>query len=577
LLREILPQEAVDAVARERALLEKVRAFADACEPGGPDAARVAELIDHLDEMFLLVVVGEVKAGKSSFINALLRADVCPEGPLPLTDRVHVLAYGEEAREEESSEHVTRHALPLEQLERINVVDTPGTNSPLRRHQEITESFLPRADIVFFVTSIDCPLTQTELQLLRRIRDNWRKEIACILAKIDMHPARDREVVLEYLSESFREFLGFAPPVFPVSAHLARKAHDEDDAALLEKSGLGAVESYIVENLSENQRVLLKLKSPLGTVLDVLGGIGSALEARSAVLERDFAGWTAIQEQAEFAATSLRERVERHLTPILVSFENLEARGRSFLKDAIRLRNLRLVTDESRFRAAFEKEVVRDAAAEVEQHVEEAARWLGGETRDLWERSLAHFEKTVSLDRYRDEIPSGLGPRFEQTRKETLERLTADARKGLEGWSVEGECRRIRQLASKSLARLLGTEVAAVGVGAAVLATIGATVVGVFGVLLAAATAIGGFYILPARRQKAIEGFEAGVRATRDAVLDAVRTAVGGEADRAATAVIDAFAPFHDFYESRKRKLAEQAGQARALKDEVARFQEELS
>jgi len=564
-------------VARERALLEKVRVFVESCEPDGADAPRIAELIEHLEEMFLLVVVGEVKAGKSSFINALLRSDVCPEGPLPLTDRVHVLAYGDTARREEISEHVTRHEVPLPQLERINVVDTPGTNSPLRRHQEITERFLPRADIVFFVTSIDCPLTQTELQLLRRIRDNWRKEVACILAKVDMHPARDRDIVMEYLNESFREFLGFSPPVFPVSAHLARKAHDEENQALLEKSGLPAVERYIVENLSENQRVLLKLRSPLGTVLDVLGSIATALAARGKVLERDFAGWTAIQEQAEFSATSLRERAERHLTPILVSFENLEARGRAFLRDTIRLRKLTLIADESKFRAAFERDVVRGAAAEIEEHVEAAARWLGGETRALWDRSLAHFEKTVSLDRYRDEIAAGLGPRFEETRTETLERLVADARRGLDGWSVEGECRRVRQLASKSLARLLGTEVAAVGIGAAVLATVGAVGVGLFGVALAAVTAIGGFFILPARRQKAIEGLEAGVRATRDAVLDAVRGAVGSEADRAATAVIDAFAPFRDFYESRKRKLAEQAAAVTALRADVTALQEDLA
>ena len=59
-------------------------------------------------------------------------------------------------------------------------------------------------------------------------------------------------------------------------------------------------------------------------------------------------------------------------------------------------------------------------------------------------------------------------------------------------------------------------------------------------------------------------------------MLDAVRSAVGSEADRAATAVIDAFAPFHDFYESRRRKLAEQAEQAHALRGEVTEFQEGL-
>ncbi|MHC5052175.1 MAG: dynamin family protein, partial [Planctomycetota bacterium] len=185
-MRQILPEQAVEAVERERELLGRVHGFLERFEPGGEDAHRVKELLDHLDDMFLLVVVGEVKAGKSSFINALLSEDVLPEGPLPMTDMVHVLGHGPDEAEAQSETHVLRRTLPLESLRRMNVVDTPGTNSPLKRHQEITESFLPRADIVFFVTSIDCPLTQTEIRLLGEIRQRWRKEIACILAKIDM-------------------------------------------------------------------------------------------------------------------------------------------------------------------------------------------------------------------------------------------------------------------------------------------------------------------------------------------------------------------------------------------------------
>ena len=96
-----------------------------------------------------------------------------------------------------------------------------------------------------------------------------------------MHPERDRDVVLEYLGDSFREMLGFSPPVFPVSAHLARKAHDSQDNELLEKSGLPAVERYIVENLSESQRIQLKLRSPLGTVLDVIGGVESVMRGQA--------------------------------------------------------------------------------------------------------------------------------------------------------------------------------------------------------------------------------------------------------------------------------------------------------
>ena len=65
--------------------------------------------------------------------------------------------------------------------------------------ERIRDLLLPRADIVFFVTSIDCPLTQTELDLLGNIRTRWQKEVACILAKVDIHPEKDRAMVIDYL------------------------------------------------------------------------------------------------------------------------------------------------------------------------------------------------------------------------------------------------------------------------------------------------------------------------------------------------------------------------------------------
>jgi hypothetical protein len=576
LLRQILPEEAVETVEKERVLLERVRSFAERFEPHGEEVRRVAGLIQHLDDLFLLVVVGEVKAGKSAFINSLLSADLCPEGPLPLTDKVHVLGYGSEEQEIQDEGHILRRAVPVEGLQRMNVVDTPGTNSPLKRHQEITESFLPRADIVFFVTSIDCPLTQTEIQFLAKIRKRWRKEIACILAKIDMRNEADQAAVLEYLQESFREHLGFSPPVFPVAAHLARTAREEGDNELLARSGMPAVENYIVENLSENRRLLLKLKSPLGTVFDVLDSIEGAATARLSVLEQDFKGWNTIQEQVSFAATSLKERSERHIAPVLVAFENLEARGRRFLRDVIKLRNLRLISDAKRFRDAFERDVVRGVVADIESKVEDASRWLGEETRALWERSLAHFHDTVSLAKYRDEILAGAGPRFKETRRETLDKIVAEAQRNMEGWNVESECKRIRDLASRSLARLLGTEVVAAGLGATVAATLLPSVIGGVGLALAGAAALAGFLILPARRQRAVERFEVGVRATRDAVLESLREAVATEADRAAVAVLDAFAPFHDFYESRRRSLESVRGEAGELRSEVAHLQASL-
>lgn len=563
-------------VERERELLGRVRAFCERFEPGGPDLPRIEGLLRHLEEMFLLVVVGEVKAGKSSFINALLRRDVCPEGPIPLTDKVHVLGWGETETQSAPEPWILRRTIPIDTLRRMNVVDTPGTNSPLRRHQEITESFLPRADIVFFVTSIDCPLTHTELLLLGDIRRRWQKEVACVLAKIDMHPEKDRAVVIEYLENSFREHLGFRPPIFPVSARQAREARANGDEALLRASGFPDVEKFIVDNLSESRRVALKLKSPLGTVLDVLGQVDAAATARAAALEADFSGWRSLEEQVTFAATGIPERSERRLAPVLGAFENLESRGRAFLQQTFRIRGMKLFSDSRAFREAFEREVVKGALGEVEQRVEEAARWLGEETRGLWDRSLQFFREKVAISKYQDEVLAGAGPVFRTTREETLRSVVEGARRAADGFSVEGVCGRIRSLATGGVARLLGVEAVAAGIGATVAATLLPSLLGGVGIALAAMVALGGLFLLPARRIRAIEGFEAGVRSARDAVLSSVRSAFEAEASRASSAVLDAFAPFRDFYEARRRSLETVRAEGAALRDEVLRLRSEI-
>ena len=576
MLRRILPDEALRAVERERELLRRVRVLCARFPDGAGGSARIDELLAHLDEMFMLVVVGEVKAGKSAFINALLRADVCPEGPTPLTDRVHVLGYAPEERETAPEPHVVRRGFPLEALRDMHVVDTPGTNSPVRRHQEITESFLPRADIVFFVTSIDCPLTQTELTLLGEISRRYRKEVACVLAKIDMHPESDRTIVVQYLEDAFRTHLGAAPPIFPVSSTVARRAHAAGDAAMLEASGFPRVERYIVENLSEAQRLMLKLRSPLGAALDVLARSDSSAASATAVLDADFAGWRALEEQVRFAGTSIAERAERHLAPITVAFENLEARGRSFLREGFRLRRVAMLSDVRRFREAFDHEVVRGATLEIESKVDAAARWLGEETRALWERSLDFFRTNVAAAKYGDEILAGKGPAFRETRKETLDGVVSSARRQLEGWSPEGECARIRDMASRGLAATVGAEAAAAGLGAAVATLLAPSLLWGVGLALALGIAVGGFLLLPARRQRAIESFESGVRATRDAALGAIRSAFEAEAARASAAVLDAFAPFRDFYESRRASFGTLRDEAASLSREVQALQADL-
>ena len=74
---------------------------------------------------------------------------------------------------------------PAEALRALAIVDTPGTNAVLREHEALTRDFLPRADLVLFVTSADRPYTESERAFLEAIRE-WGKKVVLVLNKADL-------------------------------------------------------------------------------------------------------------------------------------------------------------------------------------------------------------------------------------------------------------------------------------------------------------------------------------------------------------------------------------------------------
>lgn len=117
------------------------------------------DALKQLDELFLLVVVGEFNSGKSTIINALLGSKFLAEGILPTTNEISVLKYssGREQEMLQESDGSFVQYIPAPLLEQVNIVDTPGTNVILERQQRLTEEFVPRADLVLFCLSAGMP------------------------------------------------------------------------------------------------------------------------------------------------------------------------------------------------------------------------------------------------------------------------------------------------------------------------------------------------------------------------------------------------------------------------------------
>jgi predicted GTPase len=165
-----------------------------------------------------------------------------------------VLQYGEtlDRQVREANLHVI--SAPAEILREIHIVDTPGTNAIIREHEAITADFVPRSDLVLFVTSADRPFTETERAFLEQVR-GWGKKVVIVINKIDiLEGEKQIEEIGGFVAENARTLLGFSPDIFPVSARLALRAKQGDPASW-NASRFEALERYIRDTLESPGRV----------------------------------------------------------------------------------------------------------------------------------------------------------------------------------------------------------------------------------------------------------------------------------------------------------------------------------
>ena len=292
--------------------------------------ALITDLRNRLTDPFMFVIVGEVKAGKSSFINALLDTgtDICAVAPSPMTDTIQQLTYGDEVHIETISPYLKRIFQPVEILKDISIVDTPGTNTIIEHHQEITESFIPAADLIVFVFEAKNPYRQSAWDFFNLIHEDWKKKIIFVLQQKDLMNETDLKIneggVEKYAIE--REII--EPIIFSVSAKLEQEGKKE-------ASGYLPLRAYIKNNITGGQAPLLKLESSLVTGENFLIRIISALELREKQLEVDRKFRGEIQEILQEQADRSHRQVNMLIENLINSYNQIWAEQRQELSNSL--------------------------------------------------------------------------------------------------------------------------------------------------------------------------------------------------------------------------------------------------
>ncbi|MCB0209210.1 MAG: dynamin family protein [Anaerolineae bacterium] len=573
MLKAILTTEQEELLKRERQWLTDLLVMLAKLSATKEDQSTLSRSIQQLDELFLLVIVGEFNAGKSAFINALLGQTVLKEGVTPTTAEINILRYGETSRVEVKGADLRIFFEPVDILRQINIVDTPGTNAVIRKHEEITEEFVPSSDLVLFITSADRPFTESERTFLGRIKE-WGKKVVLVINKVDLFEQEaDLQQVIGFVSENAMLLLGTTPDIFPVSARKALKAKQGKPEQWAE-SRFEALESYIHDTLDESSRLRLKYLNPLGVGDRLLNKYADVTRNRLNLLNDDFDTLDNLERQLDF----YRQDMERDFKYRLADIENIlfdmEKRGSDYFDETMRVARIFDLMNKKRFQEGFVREVVTDVPQQIEHKVTELIDWLVNADLKQWHSVMDYLDQRRK--EYEDRIVGEVGGSFRYDRDHLIESVGQSARRVIETYDTSDEAQKLANSAQMAVAETAAAEMGAIGLGTIITVLATTAAADITGILAASVVAALGFFVIPARRQAAKKKMSERVASLRSQLTSALITQFNKELNRSLARINDAVAPYTRFVRAEREKVQGIQDEVDAAQDTQGQLRAEI-
>ncbi|MDX1615697.1 MAG: dynamin family protein [Candidatus Promineifilaceae bacterium] len=575
-MESVLSQEQEALLKRTRETLGRLRDTLAVTGASKGDRLALADSIRQLDELFLLVVAGEFNSGKSAFINALLGQPLLKEGVTPTTSQIFLLKYGSESGQMPGEKGVWHQTAPVELLKTVNIVDTPGTNAIQREHEALTAEFIPRSDLVLFLTSADRPFTESERAFLTQIRD-WGKKIVLVVNKIDIlaNEAAVEEVV-EFAGAAANKLVGEIQAVFAVSARLAQTAKGGEPRAWPE-SGFEPLENYIHDTLDDEQRFKLKLLNPLGVGLRLARKRLNLVEDDLASLEADAQLLMDIHDQMVYFNQDMRRNFEARLGEIDNVLLAMEKRGREFFDETIRLGRIPDLVRANRVKTDYQEQVVADTPEKIEARIGELIDWMVEQDLRQWSAVADHLARRK--DTHEERLIGESGPRegtLAYDRQRLIDSIGTATRQAIASYDKEREANALAESARSAVAGTALLEIGGLGIGAAVAALATATWLDVTGILAGVAFMALGFLVLPAQRRKANQELENKLGELRRRLVGGLTDQFERELRRSAQRIEDIVAPYDRFVRAESDRLKAQQLELNELEAHLVGLQNQL-
>ena len=563
-MQQVLTAEQGRILQDERRLLADLQVVLARLDASNTDLGLLRSAMAQLEELFLMVVVGEFNAGKSAVINALLGDDYLPEGVVPTTSELVLIRHSDAVEQPGADRGMAVRRLPVPWLQEVNLVDTPGTNAVIRQHQELTEHFVPRSDLVLFVTSADRPFSESERAFLQQIRD-WGKKVVIVVNKIELLTTEaEQRQVLEFVRQNAHELLGVAPAIFAVSARLALEAklrgvrEDERGAGAShssdwQRSQFGALEQYILDFLDAGERVRLQLSNPIGIAAALIANYQEMISQRQALLKGDFRALDVIDQQLAAYQTDMRRDFRYQSDRVDNVLYEMAERGDRFFDENLRITRIVELVNSERLRGEFERRVLADSSHAVEHHVNELIDWLIERDYRQWQAVMEFIERR-SLQ-HTDQMIGQVRGDFDFNRQNLLKSIGRSAQEVVDSYDREAEALKLAQDVQRAIIQTAAVEAGAIGLGAILVVILNTTFLDVTGILGASALAALGLYVLPYRRQKVKAQLRTRIGDLRRRLDTAITQQFESELTASVQRIREAVAPYTRFVRVEREKL----------------------
>lgn len=417
--------------AEVRLLTDIADTLADMGEIAHEDRKRLMDVARDLSELFFLVVViGEFNAGKSTFINALLGDDLLPTGITPTTEVIEVIQYSETPNRKPTlrEDGLRRWGHPNTGAPGVAIVDTPGTGSVFQKHERIAKDFLHRSDLVIFVISAKRAFAETE-RLYLEMAKNYGKKVLLVVNQIDLLQPNEQVQVRRFIEQQVKQLLDLQPLIFMVSARRALSAKGDPAS---DAGGIDAVRAHLRGLFNEAPPAQQKLLAQLDTAAGILKRYREAVQNRLDLVNTDTTKVREIQSELQEQSLGLDAQLRAARADVDKVFDGLRQRGMNFIDTNLSIRKVGRSVNREKLQAEFQEVVIGRALRDVQEASSGYINAVIDHSRMYWRGIIDRLNQLRDL---LEQELSGLDAGVYAEQRESLEEAIALAESELKTYS----------------------------------------------------------------------------------------------------------------------------------------------